>query len=187
MAPHVILFTKSARTPSCSTTWESWTAAKATRRPGFRRTKRRIVRLIWQMIPKHTLLKSHLVDHKVVRAITLDSRRLVGLEITLHFAWECFVITCDFVMILRAQPPTQVICGSPWGKFSTPGDCELCKRRHMAFFNIRRANTWSRLWKIPNCTVEPRYWSQRKGLSMYPRGAPFVLDLHVPLRHFFEN
>lgn len=33
---------------------------------------RRTVGLIGQMIPKHTLLKSHLVDHKVVRAVTLD-------------------------------------------------------------------------------------------------------------------
>ena len=27
----------------------------------------------------------------------------------------------------------EVLCGSPWGPFHTPGDCELCKRRHLDF------------------------------------------------------
>ena len=25
----------------------------------------------------------------------------------------------------------QVLCGSPWGPFHTPGECELCKLRHL--------------------------------------------------------
>lgn len=35
-----------------------------------------------------------------------------------------------YVRILDScKGDAKVICGSPWGKFYTPGDCELCKRR----------------------------------------------------------
>ena len=141
MAPHVILFARSARTPSCSTMWESWTAAKATRRPGLveckmqtQTLKTAYSRTHWANDPKtHDTHASEKPFGGQEGSVCSNSSRLVGLEITLHLLgnvlWLLVILWWSYVLF-----PTQVICGSPWGKFSTPGDCELCKRRHMSFF-----------------------------------------------------
>ena len=75
-------------------------------------------------------------------SIDVDSSQFTVIQVgfLLH---PCF---CSRVGILMSFwyscQIVEVICGSPWGKFYTPGDCELCKRRDMA--DLR----W-KLWILP--------------------------------------